>query len=1026
MKILLIHLSDVHIQGDQDHILEKVDKIAQAARNLDYELAACILVVTGDISFSGSEEQCLLGQMLVHDLRTSLDNYLQLPHKVQCVAIPGNHDCDVSDPTSRREDLLDSIDEDPTRQIPSSDLDVILTAQDNCFDFIEAVDQGNLDLKSRVYYEYPIDFGSAKVIFRCYNTAWMSRKHEHPSRLVFPLELVPNTSGLNFDVIISVFHHPYNWLTPENGRVFREHIQGTSDIIMTGHEHVHTRHLHTTVDGEVNEHIEGGVLQESGNVDVSSFNTLVLDTDEKRQKFNHFVWNGSIYSSSSTAETEWEVFQANRLVPRREFELSYEFKEHLEDPELDLRHGKRGLLKLSDIFVYPNLREQTNKKGDSPRTIKGENVPEHLFEQRDVVVTGPERSGRTSLAKALYKEFYQKGLVPVLVNGASLKPQYDERLYKSIYRAFERQYSNDFLESYQQLDKSKRVIILDDFDRVEVNAKGKERIFAVLKRFSGRTILLANDLTFQMEEVVDGDREGGSLAALGHYKVQQFNHIKRDSLIEKWLLPGSNYIESDAAVALKLRDVHRQLNTILGKNFVPAYPVFILSVLQAREDERGIDPKASTYGYFYEIFIKSRLAAKSLISPDTKIAYLAFVAINMFRRRTQELSGEELRDIHKQYEDLYDRELSYEHLIAELVQARILGRSGDSYKFKYKYIYYYFTASHFSDHITEDETRRSITEMSEKIYVEEYSNILLFLAHLSRHPYIIDQMLSKARQQYSEYSPAELDSDVAFLNDMNKAVTEVAYIEGDPTAARKRQLERIDEAEDADASETDDESDLEAPPDAESDPIVRLDIALKTLRIVGQILKNFTGSLKGEVKARIAKECYQLGLRCLRAIFDFLETNKEEFLQHLVSMMREEHPHESKEELVKRANKTMAGMAHVLSYGMIKKISYAVGSPDLSKTYSRILQEEWSPAVALVDTSTKLDHTIDFPTTATVDLATKFRTNPLALSLLKHLVVSHFDLFPVPTPTKQSVCEQLKIPYSTVKVLDPGRKMISK
>jgi hypothetical protein len=371
-------------------------------------------------------------------------------------------------------------------------VDICTVVQRSCLDYIEAVNEGHLQKHNDLYYEYVFELSSRKVLFRCYNTAWVSTRHEEPAHLFFPLTSIEG-QGEGFDLVVSVFHHPYNWLSPENARGFRKHVETSSDIILTGHEHVYTRHMRVAI-GETNEYIEGGVLQEHDDPSISSFNALVLDLDTQMQKFFHFAWDGEIYALSPGVEDEWEDFQANQLLARREFELSDTFEAYLEDQEAKLTHSTRGTLRLSDVFVWPDLRE-VSEKVEGFRIIKGDEVFERVLEQCNLVIAGPEKSGRTALAKALFKEFRVKGFVPILIDGASFRAQYDDGLYKSIYRLFEQQYSSERLEKYKQLEGSRKVVIFDDFDKVEINKRGKQKIYSLLKRFSDCVVLLVNDLT---------------------------------------------------------------------------------------------------------------------------------------------------------------------------------------------------------------------------------------------------------------------------------------------------------------------------------------------------------------------------------------------------------------------------------------------------------------------------------------------------------------------------------------------------
>ena len=1036
MKILLIQLSDIHIKGPEDHILGKIEKIASSVRNLEYDLDACFLVISGDTAFSGSDEQYMLALDFVAELRDSLSKNLETPRGVDCiVVVPGNHDCDFLGPTEVRDAIIATIDRDPNHAVSDDYAEVCTSVQQNCLSYVEAVDDGDhLKKDNDLYYEYVFVSGPSKILFRCYNTAWMSKLHEEPSHLFFPVDdLAVEREG--FDLVVSVFHHPYNWLNPENAKAFSRHVENSSDIILTGHEHTPTRYTRSTV-VETNEYVEGGVLQEHTEPGVSNFNALVLDVNRKKQRFYHLVWDGEIYQASSGPEDEWEDFQANRLLARREFELNENFESVLEDQEAKLTHGTRGPLRLSDVFVYPDLREVT-EKGDSSQLIKGDEVFDRVLEQRNLVIAGPEKSGRTSLAKSLFKEFRAKGFVPVLIDGAALRAEYDDRLYKSIYKLFEHQYSAERVEKYWQLEKSRKVLIVDNFDSIGVgkkvsqsmglNKRGKEQIYSLLKRFSEHVVLFVDDLAWQIGGMVEGEASGDSPAAIPLYRIQEFGHAKRDALIEKWFLPESNYTDTEAALAHQVKEVHRTLNTVLGKNFVPSFPVFVLSVLQAQEEDRELDTRASTYGYFYEIFIKNRLAAMSRrVSYDTKNAYLAFLAMHMFLEDAQDLSREELKEVHRRYEALYDLELQFENLLGELVAADILGTTGTAYKFKYKYMYYYFAASYIQNHIHLPEVKEHISTMSERLWVEEYANILLFLAHLSKDPFIVEQMLAKARSLYEEHLPADLERDVSFINDISKAAYEAVYYECDTETSRKESLERMDEAEQEDATqEEEDDLEFDDPSEAEAEPMVRLMIAFKSMQIVGQILKNFYGSIEGDRKAEIAKECYQLGLRSLREVFELIEEHREDFLQVVVEELRSEHPHEPREELVKRASKTIAGMAHVISYGFVRRISHSVGHYELALTYRRVLEEEGSVAVALVDASIKLDHNVDFPEREILRLGEQLEDNLFAVSLLRHLVVNHFYMFPIGTAVKQRVCQKLGIPISQAKPIFSGRKKIA-
>jgi len=71
-----------------------------------------VIIVTGDIAFSGSEEQFLAGWTALDKLRETLKQDLDKigdEVNVYVVAIPGNHDLDLSSPDNIRPVLLNNV-----------------------------------------------------------------------------------------------------------------------------------------------------------------------------------------------------------------------------------------------------------------------------------------------------------------------------------------------------------------------------------------------------------------------------------------------------------------------------------------------------------------------------------------------------------------------------------------------------------------------------------------------------------------------------------------------------------------------------------------------------------------------------------------------------------------------------------------------------------------------------------------------------------------------------------------------------
>ena len=75
---------------------------------------------------------------------------------------------------------------------------------------------------------------------------------------------------------------------------------------------------------------------------------------------------------------------------------------------------------------------------------------------------------------------------------------------------------------------------------------------------------------------------------------------------------------------------------------------------------------------------------------------------------------------------------------------------------------------------------------------------------------------------------------------------------------------------------------------------------MKTLQILGQILKNHPGNIEAARKEEIARECYQLGFRILGSVNRLLEEGRAELVDHVLTALREDKLEEDHVKKTKR------------------------------------------------------------------------------------------------------------------------------
>jgi hypothetical protein len=419
VKLLLVQLSDIHIKTADDAVLQRASKIVDAIKNLDPEAQGVVCVLSGDVTFSGSEDQFLLALDFVTEFKRELEKHVPAGCSISFVAVPGNHDCDFSEATDARQVLLNAVRENPHRLADGSFADICLAPQRRFFQFIDAIDslprnpKGQPD--TRLYVERRLEVNGELVVFHCCNTAALSQLHEQPGSLVFPAEIIPAAKS-SASVSIGVFHHPSNWLRPDCAREFRRRVEIISDLILTGHEHVLDKRQVRSQESD-NMYLEGGVLQESGDPKRSEFYAVLIDTGAKKQRILGFAWDGESYAPINCESPQqyhlWEEFAQNRFRLQESFQLRPEFAAYLDDPEITLTHRVRGQLHLSDIFVFPDLKRLNLAGEKGTKIVRGERVTELVEEKPCLFIVGNDLSGKTALGKQMFEHLRARGDVPV-------------------------------------------------------------------------------------------------------------------------------------------------------------------------------------------------------------------------------------------------------------------------------------------------------------------------------------------------------------------------------------------------------------------------------------------------------------------------------------------------------------------------------------------------------------------------------------------------------------------------------------
>jgi len=198
--------------------------------------------------------------------------------------------------------------------------------------------------------------------------------------------------------------------------------------------------------------------------------------------------------------------------------------------------------------------------------------------------------------------------------------------------------------------------------------------------------------------------------------------------------------------------------------------------------------------------------------------------------------------------------------------------------------------------------------------------------------------------------------------------------------------------------------------------VADLNDALRTIEVLGQIVKTFAGQLEAEPKKVLIEECYNLGLRVLNELLGFWKEDPEKIIQEIIDGILQSQANDkevknmSRDELTKLVKRFIFVFSEYTTFGIIKRISHAVGSPQLQLSYDRLVDEAVRPsyAVRLLDASIRLD-IAKISSKRVVDLHKAFQDSVFADHILKHLVLHYFRLFHTDVSIRQALCQALEI-----------------
>lgn len=861
MKLLILHLSDMHFQSHDNFREENIKAIVGTLQQSAAGIQHIIIIVSGDCAFSGKKDESIQVAKFFESLKNAISKRYKI-QDIQFAIVPGNHDVDYDLGMMDRSGLeaiekTKSYESSIKSELQKQQQFYTLAKRFKCYQDCELVHQKT------------IAYGRVKILLNLINTAIFSAKTDEDQGFHYlPETCIRALSNQgDSDFVITVMHHPHHVFNSCCKKELEKAIYSCSDLIYVGHEHYESAQKIESRGASV--HIyAGGELCNKGDWSNSEFHVTVLDLETREYHIRNYKINAGVYEECerSTIELSQNRYNKLGLVVRSDFVK-----------ELD---ADKYAIAISnqDYFVFPLLVEEylTDERSRLPKEIDSLNdFVRMLSEKGKIIINGRSDTGKSILARAIFKSL-SKSKVTLFVNGIDVSRNYE----RTIQAAFEDAYSKEKIlyEEFKQMSPSDMAIVIDDVDYIE-ETRQSDFIKYVEERFG--TVVETCQFDIDMDvDIKDRLKKRAETSNFTFYRIEPFYADKRKQLVENIVrIILHDELETQERYVAILCDALTKQKYLYSLN-----PEFIVQFVQyyCKNIGEAMQNDGSVFSKVFEAnltnlinpFAKKITVEKIFIILD-KMAY--FIHVNS--KNAYPISLTQMDTVIQEYNCVYGAKINTLDFLEILLQAKILKKCEGKYLFFDRNYLAYFAAREIRRESAENGIYTQFDRAMKCSYNTMNANILLFVTYITDNLNIIRMIMQEAETAVRKWSEFDLRNiDIPFLvksaDEVVKPVTqEDQKIEEEKKIKQERQdVQTFISANDASVFDgVDNEPNL-------LNELVR---SISLMAIISRTLPSFEHMMKKPEKEQCVRLIYQMPQKIFEAWAKEVDTLTSELVRDI-------------------------------------------------------------------------------------------------------------------------------------------------
>ncbi len=676
------------------------------------------------------------------------------------------------------------------------------------------------------------------------------------------------------------------------------------------------------------------------------------------------------------------------------------FVSHINSLGVVIKHPKKDVLQLDDIYVYPDIKDISDEGVIQKQYYDMDDILEkyHLM-----CFMGTEEIGKTSLSKKLASDFLVKNQRVLLLEGGEINSTNPENLVRKFIKKYKLNHS---LQDYNN-----GVLIVDDFSAIKMDARYINQFLEKVSNFFS-TIILMIDKNEIVQYQVKLSNNGFSLL-----EILPFGHKKRNEFIQKWLLINEDNLDIalNNDTLYKIDYITSQFESIMKKNIMDSKPIYLITIIQLLDGLSNNSDKftLTSFGHCYHVLIMGMLnKAKIDLRQDSDgiLNFLGFLAFEFYKNSIREIGYVSFDEFQNKYAENFNipKDIKDKLLNSGIIYAD----PNDMIKFSQNYLYYFFCAKHIADNFSEHSNE--ITLLCENIHNEDKANILIFLVHHFRDDKILlDEILTHSICLLENYTPFYMTSEnnKKFMNVLGNTIKNIVWKEKDVIDERAKILEKKELLTNEDSvlenSLTEENQEIEYT--VFQDNIQDILSALRSLEVIGQIAKNRNSSIKISSLNELLETSYDVGLRILSFYLELFSSTYEDIKQMIKEIILDNRNITTQSDVAEEVESLIRNFCFNICFHIIKLIAKNTAHLNLIESSKNLADHKNIPAYKLILLASQLNINYRLPKDLILEISEDFKNNPLAYSLLRSLIVHHGYIYDLGYKDIQWICSKLEI-----------------